>query len=616
MAVTTGDVVSSSKERNLEGGWPAILQEDVQATSTAITEFAETEVFPITEIPTLDEMQAVFAGLTSGGFVAVWNGIDGYNDFGVKAEIFDNNGRRTVAEFLVNTNTAGVQADADVAALADGGFVVVWTDESTYPNVFDIKLQRFDAGGHRVGPEKLVNSTVEGFQVDPHVVALAGGGFSVTWQQQNDYSPDDVRTQLFDADGKRIGGERLVTSNGTPGAVTALADGGYVVSWMGFDSDYSRGVKAQIYDSKGGKTGTPINLNSYVQGAQTRAVIAGLPSGGFVAAWSDDGNNFGKETGHQGTWFQRFDANGKETGSPVRIFPQPGEPELSILQDGTVLMTWAGPYGTTDFGLFGVRMNANGQVLQPPFSINPLGTSVRPQSTITALQNGAFAVGWLDRARVYFPIVEGDDSANMFKGTSGRDFYRGHGGNDKISGGAEDDNLSGGAGNDVLVGGVGADYMQGGLGDDIYYVDNAGDVVFEANGQGYDSVLSSVNFSLAGSYAEALTLTGTEAIKAVGNDLDNNLSGNSADNILNGGRGADKMAGRNGNDTYYVDNAGDIVIEQAAQGDDTVRSTITYTLPDNVEYLVLAGDSAIKGVGNARANRITGNSAEIGRAHV
>ena len=80
----------------------------------------------------------------------------------------------------------------------------------------------------------------------------------------------------------------------------------------------------------------------------------------------------------------------------------------------------------------------------------------------------------------------------------------------------------------------------GGAGNDTYVVDNAGDVVNESGGSGTDTVQASVSFSLAdpvhaiGSI-ENLTLTGTDAINATGNNLDNVIVGNSGANILTGG---------------------------------------------------------------------------------
>jgi Ca2+-binding RTX toxin-like protein len=82
----------------------------------------------------------------------------------------------------------------------------------------------------------------------------------------------------------------------------------------------------------------------------------------------------------------------------------------------------------------------------------------------------------------------------------------------------------------------------------------------------------------------------------------------SGDDKINGGKGADLMQGARGNDTYYVDNAGDDVIESASQGHDVVFSSVSYKLTANVEDLILTGLGNLKGTGNGLANAIRGNA--------
>lgn len=160
-------------------------------------------------------------------------------------------------------------------------------------------------------------------------------------------------------------------------------------------------------------------------------------------------------------------------------------------------------------------------------------------------------------------------------------------------------------GDDILRGTTGAEVLTGGRGDDVYYI-TPGDTVVEQPGEGIDTVYSGTSWKLD-KHVENLVLTGDDDIDGTGNVHENYLTGNSGDNRLNGGKGADTMEGGAGDDTYVVNHAGDVVIEQAGQGLDTVRSNVSYALPDHVEILRLTGGADIDGTGNELDNRIQGN---------
>ena len=195
----------------------------------------------------------------------------------------------------------------------------------------------------------------------------------------------------------------------------------------------------------------------------------------------------------------------------------------------------------------------------------------------------------------------------------GADTLSGGDGNDRIYGGAGNDILNGDAGDDVIFGGIGADVMRGGAGDDTFYVDNAGDVVLEAKGEGDDVVYASVTYALTyTSYVQDLTLTGTGDIGATGNGLANVITGNSGNNVLDGGTKADRLIGGLGDDTYIVDNAGDVVIEIDGQGTDRVISSVSYALSNTswVEGLTLTGTANLNATGNNIGNVILGNAGD------
>jgi Ca2+-binding RTX toxin-like protein len=177
-----------------------------------------------------------------------------------------------------------------------------------------------------------------------------------------------------------------------------------------------------------------------------------------------------------------------------------------------------------------------------------------------------------------------------------------------LIGGEGSDAMSGNFGNDTLDGGLGADTMTGGAGEDTYLVDDAGDVVTEKPNQGTDTVMSTVSYTLRANI-EQLVLAGDAAINGTGNSLDNVLTGNNASNVLKGGGGADTMQGGAGDDIYMVNGAGDVVIENADEGIDLVKSAVTYFLGDNQENLTLTGTATINGTGNALDNVLLGNGA-------
>ncbi|TAN67308.1 MAG: hypothetical protein EPN17_11395 [Methylobacter sp.] len=155
----------------------------------------------------------------------------------------------------------------------------------------------------------------------------------------------------------------------------------------------------------------------------------------------------------------------------------------------------------------------------------------------------------------------------------------------------------------VLMGNKAANILTGGLGNDTYYIDNKGDLVKETSklATEIDNVYSSISYVLTEN-VENLTLTGKDAIDATGNELNNILVGNVAVNILTGGLG---------NDTYYVDNKGDLVKESSklVTEIDNVYSSINYTLTANVENMTLTGKAAIDGTGNELDNTLSGNIA-------
>jgi serralysin len=270
-------------------------------------------------------------------------------------------------------------------------------------------------------------------------------------------------------------------------------------------------------------------------------------------------------------------------------------------------------------------------------------------------------------------VIHGNNSDNVLSGLDGNDSLLGGGGNDSLDGGTGNDYLDSGTGNDTIVGGAGNDTliaagvatMHGGAGDDTYYVNNSADIVSEQttpgiDDGGHDTVYASVSFTL-GNGVEDLWLTAAAGnADGTGNALVNIIHGNNSDNVLLGMDGDDSLLGAGGNDsldggtgndyldagtgndtivggggndtliaagiatmhggagddTYYVNNADDVISEEATPGiddggHDIVYSTVSFTLSRFVEDMTLmAAAGNANATGNAGDNIIHGNNSD------
>jgi len=223
-------------------------------------------------------------------------------------------------------------------------------------------------------------------------------------------------------------------------------------------------------------------------------------------------------------------------------------------------------------------------------------------------------------------VINNDDAAGPapIVGTTGADILYGTAGADSIDGLEGNDIIDAGFGDDLLVGGLGDDFLIGSAGIDkaSYEGATAGVRVTLASlapqntlSMGIDTLVlieqlrgSAFNDTLTGDGLANLLegLAGNDAL--FGGAGADTVSGGDGVDIIDGGTEADRMVGGIGNDFYIVDNAGDLTVEVAGEGTDTVRTSLNYVLQANVENLEFTGTTGWSATGNALNNRITGGS--------
>lgn len=290
---------------------------------------------------TVDHYGPGIAALNDGGYVIVWSSNEPGEVREVFAQRFDAGGQRVGDEIVVNSTTEGLQGNGQVAGLADGGFLVVWTAALPDGGGFGIFSQRFGADGSRTGEETFLGPVQAAYLPEIQIDTLGDGSHVISWSFEG-----DVHAYRFGADGGAIGGEQVLieTAQTTPISyeIAALADGSYVVGWSdtgaaGTDLD----VYFQRYAADGGKLGEAALVNTTTAFDQSRPTMTALSDGGFAIGWKG-----GAGVGGVGYYLQLFAADGSPRGSETFIsesyYLAASGLALSELPDGNLLATWEG----------------------------------------------------------------------------------------------------------------------------------------------------------------------------------------------------------------------------------------------------------------------------------
>jgi hypothetical protein len=313
------------------------------------------------------------------------------------------------SEILVNTTTAGPQGAPAITGLANGGFVVTWTDFSQTggdTSQSAVRAQVFAADGSEAGSEILVPTTTLGMQSAAAITGLSDGRFIIAWQDASGAAGDDsgaaVRAQIFNADGTRSGAEFLVNTmiQDTQGeqTIAVLADGHFVVAWTDYSAtgaDQSdSAIRAQIFNPDGTRLGDEFLVNTTTARTQYEPAISGLSNGDFVISWSDQSG----DADSYGVRAQIFHADSTRSGSEflVNTTTDSGqvEPTIAALADGHFVVAWADGSGA-DSSAFSIRAQVfsdDATKLGAEHIVNTTTDLTQWQPTIAALAKGGFAV--------------------------------------------------------------------------------------------------------------------------------------------------------------------------------------------------------------------------------
>ncbi|NVM77439.1 Ca2+-binding RTX toxin-like protein [Duganella sp. SG902] len=602
-------------------------------------------------------------GAGANGYVTVFRANDASGD-GIYVRLFDEDGQPRSGDIAVNTTTTGDQRVPGVAALADGGFVVIWdTTPENYPYtnqaLQEIKLQRFDADGNKVGAEVDVNTTTDFMQRFPSVIDTADGGYLVVWQSRHESggTSTGIYAQKFDASGAKSGDELHINSTVNGNQQLPLVrhvgdDGGMVVVWQGTLSSGANGFAQQLLDAAGNKVGAEQIVYTAPAGAVINFTHEAQISNGYVLTWTMTLAN-----GSGAVMAQVFNLDGSARGNAFTAAAGERYRGSDVIEtyNGDVMLVWDVTHGNGGSEIVGRNFNAaTGQASGAMFRVSDDVTSINASyPTLSAAGGGDIMVNW---SSLVTPSTSGSGGVfqQLINGNGEREFGVFDTGAtpaattftvQTVTGGAmpqvnslgeyvlgaalnSGDTVSGQhlalngtaaygsritiyAGDTALTtvstddsGNWSADIKQ--LDDGVYHLTAVVSDVFghtSAPSAGFDLTIQSV-----------ATIDGTS-----GNDNAqywyNNgassgaqtLNGGDGNDTMDGGGGADTLNGGAGNDTY-IWKYGVVINEDADGGIDTLLSDYGVTLPDNVENMTNTTTASNGMFGNALDNVLKGGA--------
>ncbi|MDO6965660.1 Ig-like domain-containing protein [Rhizobium alvei] len=323
------------------------------------------------------------------------------NGEGIYVYAFDAAGNATGT---VAVATGDSIQQASITALADGGYIVCWTNNYT-----SVSLSRYTAAGVQVSVETIDDAAYA--QDGPSVVGLSDGGYVLTYQQFSRANGQELIVERFDADGNPVGSAQSLTSANISGLglgsfteglaatqIVELADGSILVTWIDADNTDGSGygLIGQILDASGEKVNDLFVISETTTGNQYLMAVSDTSEGNFAIVWRDLSSS--------SIVAQIFDDQGNKVNGEIVISTSAYgqmDAQITALDNGNFVVTWTwlavdNPNSTNGQheGVFSKIIDADGNTVADTSVVNTttVGSQYDPQTV--ALKGGGYVVVW------------------------------------------------------------------------------------------------------------------------------------------------------------------------------------------------------------------------------
>jgi len=334
--------------------------------------------FRVNSVGASDQEHARVSLLNGGGAAFVWQG--GRQGFQRIYARFLSASRTWVGnEVQVSTFANNMQVNPAVATLTGGNVLVAWGsfNQISSSSLQDVYAQLLTPTGQKVGGEFLVNQFTSFNQRSPAVAALAGGGFVVVWVSEQQRATDaagppsvDIYGRLYTANGDSPGGEFLINAGAkicASPSVASSSDGGFMVVWSEKDvliRTNSWDIFARPFSSTG-SGGTTRRVNSFAFGDQYSPRITATGTD-YLLVWT----SLGQDGSREGVYGQFLRGDGSLWGAELRVNTPVinGQIHPCVASDGGArfLAVWSSYVGgRNSFDLYAQRYARYMPPLQP-----------------------------------------------------------------------------------------------------------------------------------------------------------------------------------------------------------------------------------------------------------
>ena len=362
---------------------------------------------------------------TSGGYI-VWqdNRTDG-DGLGISARRLNSSLSGSFGVFRVNEQGVGDQQNPKVTLLKSGGGVFVWQGGTTAPHIYARFLK---PDGTFATGDVLVNSYVQGHQIDPVVASLADGNVVIAWSSfGQDGDLYGVFAQRFSSTGAKIGGEfqvnQFAQNNQRSPTVAGFANGGFLLAWISErfratafntgpsglpEQDGSSGlsiydvdVYARLYDAAGTPIADEFKMNSMAN-LCANPVVSVTPDDSLLVAWSGKPNQIAiASTQPSDGWdiFGRvFGSDRNPKGSDFRIntftYGDQVRPQVAALgQSHFVVWTSLQQDGSRE-GVYGQVLSSTGTTIGSELRVNTITVSQQIFPAVASDGGRRFVAVW------------------------------------------------------------------------------------------------------------------------------------------------------------------------------------------------------------------------------